>query len=57
MLMPVALLSRVLALEDIGFSNAMVEALWRTTKHQRHFLNTLDSAATVNRLVDSGGSG
>jgi hypothetical protein len=29
----------------------MIEAWWRTLKHQWLFLNTLDSAATVRRLV------
>ena len=45
------LLSRVLALRDVTFSNSMIEAWWRTLKHQWLFLNTLDSATTVRRLV------
>ena len=45
------MLSRVLALRDVTFSNSMIEAWWRTLKHQWLFLNTLDSATTVRRLV------
>ena len=45
------LLSRVLALKDVMFSNSMIEAWWRTLKYQWLFLNVLDSAATVRRLV------
>ena len=41
----------MLALKDVMFSNSMVEAWWRTLKYQWLFLNTLDSAATVRRLV------
>lgn len=45
------LLSRVLALKDVMFSNSMIEAWWRTLKYQWLFLNVLHSAATVRRLV------
>ena len=45
------LLSRVLALRDVTFSNSMIEAWWRTLKHQWRFLHTLDSPAAVRRLV------
>ena len=41
----------MLALRDVTFSNSMIEAWWRTLKHQWLFLNTLDSSATVSRLV------
>jgi hypothetical protein len=44
-------LRRVLALRDVTFSNSMIEAWWRTLKHQWLFLNTLDSRASVSRLV------
>ena len=50
-LIETGILSRVLALRDVTFSNSMIEAWWRTLKHQWLFLNTLDSAATVRRLV------
>ncbi len=45
------LLSRVIALKDIQFSNSLIETLWRTMKHQWLFLHPLDTAATVSRLV------
>jgi hypothetical protein len=43
---------RVLALRDVTFSNSMIEAWWRTLKHQWLHLNTLDSVETVRRLVE-----
>lgn len=45
-------LSRVLALRDVNFSNSMIEAWWRALKHQWLYLNTLDSVATVRRLLE-----
>ena len=45
------LFRRVLALRDVTFSNSMIEAWWRILKYQWLFLNTLDSCATVRRLV------
>lgn len=45
------LLKRVLAQTDIQYSNSMIEAWWRTLKHQWLYLNTLDSAAAVQKLV------
>ena len=45
------LMSRVLALKDVMFSNSMIEAWWRTLKYQWLFLNVLDSVATVVRLT------
>jgi len=45
------ILSRVLALRDVTFSNSMIEAWWRTLEHQWLFLNTLDTTAAVRRLV------
>ena len=46
------LLSRVLALRDVTFSNSMIEAWWRTLKHQWLYMNTLDSLEAVRRLVE-----
>ncbi len=46
-----ASLRRVLAQRDVKFSNSLIEAWWRTLKHQWLFLNTLDSRASVSRLV------
>ncbi len=51
-LIETGLLRRVLALRDVTFSNSLIEAWWRTLKHQWLFLNTLDSVSAVRRLVD-----
>ncbi len=51
-LIETGLLCRVLALRDVTFSNSLIEAWWRTLKHQWLFLNTLDSISAVRRLVD-----
>ena len=48
---PRALLRRVLALTELQFSNSMIEAWWRSLKHQWLFLYSLDSVTTVHRLV------
>jgi len=45
------LLKRVLAQTDIQFSNSMIESWWRVLKHQWLYLNTLDTLATVQKLV------
>jgi transposase InsO family protein len=45
------LLRRVLAMTEIQFSNSLIEAFWRTMKHQWLFLNTLDSVAALRRHV------
>jgi hypothetical protein len=45
------MLRRVVALQDVMFSNSLIEAWWRTLKHQWLFLNTLESCETVRRLV------
>src|SRR6516165_775920 len=44
-------LRRVLAFTELTFSNSMIEAWWRSLKHQRLFRHPLDSVATVRRLV------
>jgi putative transposase len=44
-------LERVLAQIDVSFSNSMIEAWWRSLKHQWLYLNHLDSLATVRKLV------
>jgi len=43
--------ARVLALTELKFSNSMIEAWWRSLKHQWLFLHSLDSVTTVRRLV------
>ena len=47
-----ACLDRLLAQVEVGFSNSMVEAFWRSLKHQWIFLNTLDTVARVRALVE-----
>ena len=44
-------LRRVIALTELRFSNSMIEAWWRTLKHQWLYLNSLDSPSTLRRLV------
>jgi putative transposase len=43
---------RLLAFTELKFSNSMIEAWWRSLKHQWLFLHPLDSATTVRRLVE-----
>jgi len=45
------LLRRVLAMTELRFSNSMIEAWWRSLKHQWLFLNTLDNVEKVRKLV------
>jgi transposase InsO family protein len=45
------LLKRVLAQTEIHFSNSLIESWWRVLKHQWLYLNTLDTVATVRKLV------
>ena len=44
-------LRRLLALTELQFSNSMIEAWWRSLKHQWLFLHSLDNVSTVRRLV------
>jgi putative transposase len=44
-------LRRLLAFTELKFSNSMIEAWWRALKHQWLFLHSLDSVATIRRLV------
>ncbi len=45
------ILRRLLARTELQFSNSMIEAWWRSLKHQWLFLHSLDSVITVRRLV------
>ncbi len=45
------ILKRVLAQTDISFSNSLIESWWRILKHQWLYLNTLDTVATIEKLV------
>jgi transposase InsO family protein len=46
-----ACLERVLAQVDVTFSNSMIEAFWRSLKHQWLYLNSLDSVERLRPLV------
>ena len=45
------LISRVLALVEVTYSNSMIESYWRSLKHQWLFLNQLDNFRTLEKLV------
>jgi hypothetical protein len=44
-------LRRILAQVDVSYSNSLIEAWWRSLRHQWLYLNSLDTLATVRRLV------
>ena len=44
-------LKQLLAMTEVSFSNSLVEAWWRSLKHQWLYLNSLYSASTVRKLV------
>jgi transposase InsO family protein len=44
-------LRRILAQVDVSYSNSLIEAWWRSLRHQWLSLNSLDTLATVRRLV------
>jgi putative transposase len=46
------LLTRLVAQTEIHFSNSMIEAWWRSLKHQWLFLHQLDSIARVRSLIE-----
>ena len=46
-----ACLERILAQIDVTYSNSMIEALWRSLKHQWLYLNSLDSIERLRSLV------
>jgi hypothetical protein len=50
-LISTGVLHRVLAFTELQFSNSMIEAWWRSLKHQWLFLHSLDTVTTVPRLV------
>jgi putative transposase len=50
-LIAAGVLRRVLAFTELKFSNSMIEAWWRSLKHQWLFLHALDSVTTLRRLV------
>ena len=50
-LIATGVLRRLLAFTELRFSNSMIEAWWRSLKHQWLFLHPLDSVSTIRRLV------
>jgi putative transposase len=50
-LITTGVLRRILAFTELKFSNSMIEAWWRSLKHQWLFLHPLESVTTVRRLV------
>lgn len=50
-LVEAGIVRRLLALTECAYSNSLIEAWWRSLKHQWLFLHPLDSVATVRRLV------
>jgi hypothetical protein len=50
-LIATGVLRRLLAFTELKFSNSMIEAWWRSLKHQWLFLHPLDNVATIRRLV------
>jgi putative transposase len=50
-LIETGVLRRLLACTELKFSNSMIEAWWRSLKHQWLFLHSLDHVATIRRLV------
>ncbi len=51
-LLEAGILERVIAQIDVSFSNSLIEAWWRSLKHQWLFLNHLDRMATLRKLVE-----
>lgn len=45
------LLKRILDQTEIRYSNSLIDSWWRVLKHQWLFLNTLDAAASMRKLV------
>jgi len=46
-----AKLRRVLAQVEVAWSNSIIEAWWRSLKHQWLYLNTLDTMAHLETLI------
>ena len=50
-LVDAGVLRRVLALVEVTFSNSMIEAWWRSLRHQWLYLHMLDDFSNVMRLI------
>jgi putative transposase len=44
-------MQRILALVDVTYSNSIIEAWWRSLRHQWLYLHHLDTIATIRRLT------
>jgi transposase InsO family protein len=52
-LVKTGVLRRILALVEVAFSNSMIEAWWRSLRHQWLYLHMLDGFNGVERLIAS----
>ena len=43
---------RVLAQVEVSFSNSMIEAFWRSLRHQWLYLHSLESFTQLEQLID-----
>jgi len=50
-LVKTGVLRRILTLVEVAFSNSMIEAWWRSLRHQWLYLHVLDSLGSVKRLI------
>lgn len=50
-LIEAGVIRRVLALVEVTYSNSIIEAYWRSLKHQWLFLNSLDNLRALDKLV------
>ena len=50
-LVKTGVLRRILALVEVAFSNSMIEAWWRSLRHQWLYLHMLDSFDSVKHLI------
>jgi transposase InsO family protein len=51
-LMADGVVRRVLAQVEVSFSNSMIEAFWRSLRHQWLYLHSLDSFTQLEQLID-----
>jgi len=51
-LMTDGLMYRVLAQVEVSFSNSMIEAFWRSLRHQWLYLHSLDSFTQLEQLIE-----
>jgi putative transposase len=50
-LVEAGVITRILALVEVSYSNSIIEAYWRSLKHEWLFLNSLDNLPTLEKLV------